>query len=129
MNYLGELIIRFSPTFAAFASLRLCSGHALREIFRLWVAAQPRWDLRGERNQGNSASVVSQKFIYIFNAMALAEIKSPCVPLFKGGDVSEKALTPLYQRGEGEICVRICKMESPRKHRRIICQELLGTVH
>jgi hypothetical protein len=49
------------------------------------------------------ASVVSQKFVYIFNAMALAEIKSPCVPLFKGGDVSEKALTPLCQRGRGDL--------------------------
>ena len=52
-------------------------------------------------------SVVSQKFIYIFNAMALAETQIPlCPPFFKGGDVSEKALTPLCQRGEGEICVR-----------------------
>jgi len=35
MNYLGEIIDRDSPTFAAFASLR--------EIFRVLVAALPRW--------------------------------------------------------------------------------------
>src|ERR671925_259369 len=32
--------------FATFASLRLCSGHALRETFRASVAAVPRWVLR-----------------------------------------------------------------------------------
>ena len=31
MNYLGEIIHRYYPTFAALASLRRCSGHALRE--------------------------------------------------------------------------------------------------
>src|ERR671923_1699236 len=31
--------------FAAFASLRLCSAHALRETFRASVAAVPRWVL------------------------------------------------------------------------------------
>jgi len=36
MNYLGEIISRYSPTFAALASLR--------EIFRVSVAAQPRCD-------------------------------------------------------------------------------------
>jgi hypothetical protein len=35
------------PTFAAFASLRQRSGHALREIFRDLIAALPRWVLRG----------------------------------------------------------------------------------
>jgi len=35
MNYLGEIIHRYSPTFAALASLR--------EIFRVSVAALPRW--------------------------------------------------------------------------------------
>jgi hypothetical protein len=34
MNYLGEIIHRYFPTFAAFASLR--------EIFRVSVAALPR---------------------------------------------------------------------------------------
>src|SRR5215470_20038346 len=34
--------------FAAFASLRPRSGHALREIIRNSVAALPRWVLRGE---------------------------------------------------------------------------------
>jgi len=51
MNSLGEIINRYSPTFAApsaslrtcLASLRRCSGHALREIFRVSVAASPRW--------------------------------------------------------------------------------------
>jgi len=38
MNYLGEIIHRYSPTFAALASLR--------EIFRVSVAALPRWDYR-----------------------------------------------------------------------------------
>jgi len=33
----------FFPTFAALASPRLRSGHALREIFRVSVAALPRW--------------------------------------------------------------------------------------
>jgi hypothetical protein len=34
MNYLGEILHRYSPTFAALASLR--------EIFRVSVAALPR---------------------------------------------------------------------------------------
>ena len=34
MNYLEEFFYRDFPTFAALASLRLGSGHALREIFR-----------------------------------------------------------------------------------------------
>ena len=41
------------------------------------------WILKNTRVGGKNSrhdSVVSQKFIYIFNAMALAEIKSPCVP-------------------------------------------------
>jgi hypothetical protein len=54
MNYLKEILHRYSPIFAApstwlrtcLASLRLCSGHALREIFRVSVAALPRWGLR-----------------------------------------------------------------------------------
>ena len=40
MTYLGEIIHRYSPTFAALASLR--------EIFRVSVAALPRWELRGK---------------------------------------------------------------------------------
>jgi hypothetical protein len=40
MNYLGKIIHRYSPTFAALASLR--------EVFRQSVAALPRWDLRRE---------------------------------------------------------------------------------
>ena len=43
MNYLKEILHRYSPIFAALASLRLRSGHALREIFRVSVAALPRW--------------------------------------------------------------------------------------
>jgi hypothetical protein len=43
MNYLEKIICHCSPTFAALASLRLGSGHALREIFRVSVAALPRW--------------------------------------------------------------------------------------
>jgi len=35
MNYLGKIIHRYSPTFAALASLR--------EIFRVSIAATPRW--------------------------------------------------------------------------------------
>jgi len=35
MNYLGEIIHRYSPTFAAFAS-------SLRETFRVSIAATPR---------------------------------------------------------------------------------------
>jgi hypothetical protein len=38
MNYLEELIHCYFPTFAAFASLRFRSGHALREKFRDSVA-------------------------------------------------------------------------------------------
>ena len=30
---------------------RTGSGHALREIFRLSIAAVPRWDLRGEQTK------------------------------------------------------------------------------
>jgi hypothetical protein len=37
MDCLGKIIHRDSPTFAALASLRLRSGHALREIFRVSV--------------------------------------------------------------------------------------------
>ncbi len=40
MNYLKEILHRYSPIFAALASLR--------EIFRVSVAALPRWVLRGE---------------------------------------------------------------------------------
>ena len=39
-------------------------------------------------------SVVSQKFIYIFNAMALAEIKSPFVPLFQRGRCLREGVNP-----------------------------------
>ena len=39
MDYLGTIIDRYSPTFAALASLR--------DIFRISVAALPRQDLRG----------------------------------------------------------------------------------
>jgi hypothetical protein len=35
MNYLGKIVYRYSPTFAALASLR--------EMFRVPVAALPRW--------------------------------------------------------------------------------------
>jgi hypothetical protein len=35
MNYLGKIVHRYSPTFAALASLR--------EMFRVSVAALPRW--------------------------------------------------------------------------------------
>jgi hypothetical protein len=38
VNYLGTMIDRYSPTFAALASLR--------EIFRVSVATLPRQDLR-----------------------------------------------------------------------------------
>jgi hypothetical protein len=38
MNYLKEILHRYSPIFAALASLR--------EIFRISVAALPRWVLR-----------------------------------------------------------------------------------
>src|SRR5215813_788700 len=31
------------------------------------------------------------------------EFKSPSFPLFKGGILSEAVVTPLWQRGEGEI--------------------------
>jgi len=41
----------YTPTFAALASLRPRSGHALREILRDSVAAPPRWGLGGERNR------------------------------------------------------------------------------
>ena len=41
MNYLKEILHRYSLIFAALASLRRCSGHALREIFRVSVAALP----------------------------------------------------------------------------------------
>ena len=40
MTYLGEIIHRFSPTFAGLAPLR--------EIFRISVAALPRYVPRGE---------------------------------------------------------------------------------
>jgi hypothetical protein len=42
MNYLGKIVHRYLPTFAAFASLR--------EIIRVSVAALPRWALRGKEN-------------------------------------------------------------------------------
>ena len=45
---LEELFTFFSPNFAALASLRRCSGHALREIFRGSIAAQPRQVLGGD---------------------------------------------------------------------------------
>ena len=49
-------------------------------------------------------SVVSQKFIYIFNAMALAEIKSPCVPLFSKGRCLREGVNPsLPKRGRGDL--------------------------
>ena len=47
MNYLKEILHRYSPIFAALASLRLRSRHALREKFRVSVAVLPRWVLRG----------------------------------------------------------------------------------
>jgi hypothetical protein len=34
------------------------------------------------------------------------KIKSPSVPLFQRGNVSEKCVNPSWQRGEGKICVR-----------------------
>ena len=74
----------------------------------------------------STPSVVSQKSIYIFNALALAKIKSP-VSRFSKGEMSPRR-TPLSPKGKGRFACAL-QMESPRKHRRIICQELLGTVH
>jgi hypothetical protein len=41
MNDLEKLFIVYSPIFAALASLRPRSGHALREIFRVSLVALP----------------------------------------------------------------------------------------
>jgi hypothetical protein len=47
---------------------------------------------------------VSQKFIYIFNDMALAEIKSPCIPLFQRGRSLREGVNPsLPKRGRGDL--------------------------
>ncbi|MGZ8453978.1 MAG: hypothetical protein ACXWZE_17995 [Candidatus Binatia bacterium] len=46
MNYLGKYSQCYFPNFAAFASLR--------EIIRVSLAAVPRWDFSGERNQDDS---------------------------------------------------------------------------
>jgi hypothetical protein len=54
MNSLSEKFHRYRPTFAAFASLRLCSGHALREINPIpekSILAQRRKDAKVEKDQ------------------------------------------------------------------------------
>jgi hypothetical protein len=57
-----------------------------------------------DNNEEPHTSVVSQKFIYIFNAMALAEIKSPCVPLFQRGRCLREGVNPsLPKRGRGDL--------------------------
>jgi hypothetical protein len=40
MNDLENIVYYYSPIFAALASLRLRSGHALREIFRVSLMAR-----------------------------------------------------------------------------------------
>jgi hypothetical protein len=50
---------RRSETFFFLKTLRLC---AFARKFRDLVAALPRWDLRGERNQSDRASLFTQKF-------------------------------------------------------------------
>jgi hypothetical protein len=49
--------------------------------------------------------VVTQKFDEQVQMMAAAEVelKSPFVPLFKGGIFFLGFLTPLWKRGEGEM--------------------------
>ena len=46
MNDLEKIVYYYSPIFAALASLRLGSGHALREIFRVSLVALPRYNSR-----------------------------------------------------------------------------------